>query len=319
MYHCHTPLWPLYAFFHLCHVCLFLSLLIYPLPSSFVCLSLLVFPVYWTETCWYEARLHGHKGTSLWCFWSAARSDMSTAPPRTLQWLIMQYSAGTDNQRCTPTHVPSVNHTSMGTCTMQRDWSPCVGSAHSRVACLLDTREREWDGVCDFPFLALSFSFDSKMDDCNHRSHQWDRVEVYGAARHSHGKPAIRLMCHAAMGTMRCLFVGVGGRLLFRMHFLLSVSLLCSLLMYTTWKLPHKICAVFVNGTEKESVYVSQHRETTVSQYVFSDQYKYVRFHSDYTGFFHLLRELEADFSLHSQRMFLRETSVATQMRLLCL
>lgn len=84
----------------------------------------------------------------------------------------------------------------------------CVGSAHSGVACLPDTREREWDGVCDFPFLALFFfAFDSKMDDCNHRSHQWDRVEVYGAARHSHGKPAVRLMRHAAMGTVCCLFV----------------------------------------------------------------------------------------------------------------
>lgn len=159
-----------------------------------------------------RARSHDHKGTSLWCFWSAARSDMSTAsPPCTLQWLIMQYSAGTDNQRCTPTHVLAVNHTSPGTHTMQRACGPCVGSAHIGVPCLLDTRERERDGVCDFPFLALLFffffAFDSKMDDCNHRSHQWDRVEVYGAVRHSHGKPAFRLMQRAAMGTLCCLFV----------------------------------------------------------------------------------------------------------------
>lgn len=71
----------------------------------------------------------------------------------------MQYSAGTDNQRCTPTHVLAVNHTSPGTHTMQRACGPCVGSAHIGVPCLLDTRERERDGVCDFPFLALLFVF----------------------------------------------------------------------------------------------------------------------------------------------------------------
>lgn len=68
-------------------------------------------------------------------------------------------------------------------------------------------RKRERDGVCDFPFLALFSAFDSKMDDCNHRSHQWDKMEVYGAVRHSHGNPAVRLLRHAAMGTLGCLFV----------------------------------------------------------------------------------------------------------------
>lgn len=158
-----------------------------------------------------RARLHGHKGTSLWCFWSAARSDMSTAsPPCTLQWLIMQHSAGTDNQRCTSPHVLAVNHTSMGTHTMQ---GPVVHVlALLTLGCLVCwTQGSESEMVCVIspflPFFFFFFAFDSKMDDCNHRSHQWDRVEVYGAVRHSHGKPAFRLMQRAAMGTLCCLFV----------------------------------------------------------------------------------------------------------------
>lgn len=56
------------------------------------------------------------------------------------------------------------------------------------------------------PFLP-SFAFDSKMDDCNHKSHQWDKMEVYGAVRHIHGNPPVRLLHHATMGTVCCLFV----------------------------------------------------------------------------------------------------------------
>ncbi len=48
-------------------------------------------------------------------------------------------------------------HTHACTHPMQRACGPCVDSTHSGVACLLDTRERERDGVCDFPFLALFF------------------------------------------------------------------------------------------------------------------------------------------------------------------
>lgn len=127
-------------------------------------------------------------------------------------------------------------------------------------------REREREMVCVIsPFLPF-FAFDSKMDDCNHRSHQWDKMEVYGAARHSHGNPAVRLLHHAAMGTLRCLFVE---------GFVVSYAFsspfsppLWGLLMCRTWKLPHKICVGWARGTEKESVYTSQHSKPTVSQYV---------------------------------------------------
>lgn len=94
LYHCHifhTGLF-VHSFIYALPACFCLPPDVPPPPSSSACFSPLVFPVYWTETCWYEAHLHGHKGTSLWCFWSAARSDMSTAPPCTLQWLIMQYN-----------------------------------------------------------------------------------------------------------------------------------------------------------------------------------------------------------------------------------
>lgn len=57
------------------------------------------------------------------------------------------------------------------------------------------------------PSLPFFFASDSKMDDCNHRNHQWDKMEVYGAARHSHGNPPVRLLRRTAMGTPRCLFV----------------------------------------------------------------------------------------------------------------
>lgn len=57
-------------------------------------------------------------------------------------------------------------------------------ATHSGVACLSDTREQEREMVCaTSPPLPLPlhpppllffffFAFDSKMDDCNHRSHQ---------------------------------------------------------------------------------------------------------------------------------------------------
>lgn len=83
MYHCHIFHSGLFMHPFICAVpaCFCLSPLVRP-PLLLLCLSHspLVFPVYWTETCWYEACLHSHKGTTLWCFWSAARSDMSTAP-----------------------------------------------------------------------------------------------------------------------------------------------------------------------------------------------------------------------------------------------
>jgi len=212
MYHCHIFHCPLNAPFHLCFACLFLSSSWCSPSSSSVCLSSLVFPVYWTETCWYEARLHGHKGTSLWCFWSAARSDMSTAPPCTLQWLIMQYNGQAQTTKDAHPHTCSLcrsynheythteayiqTHTVQVLALLTAGWLVCWARGSEReMVCVI------------YPFLPPFFASDSKMDDCNHRSHQWDRVEVYGAVRHSHGKPAVRLLHRAAMGTLRCLFV----------------------------------------------------------------------------------------------------------------
>lgn len=109
MYHCHIFHSGLLMHPFICALpaCFCLSPDV-PFPSSSVCFSPLVFPVYWTETCWYEARLHGHKGTSLWCFWSAARSDMSTAPPCTLQWLIMQYNGQAQTTKDAHPHMFSL-------------------------------------------------------------------------------------------------------------------------------------------------------------------------------------------------------------------
>lgn len=182
-----------------------------PLHSCFSCLLN-------RDVLMWGPRLCGHKGASLWCFWSAARSDMSTVPQCVLQWLIMQHGAKDAHPLMFPLLI-------IRAWTHMQTWA-CfffglrVGSALGGVALSPDTRERKWDGVCDFfpTFLPFFFAFDSKMDDCNHRSHQWDRAKVYRAGRHSHGKPAVRLMCHAAMGTMHCLFVW--GVLLFHMHFL---------------------------------------------------------------------------------------------------
>ena len=171
----------------------------------------------------------------------------------------------------------SYKHKHTHTHPLQRACVPCVGSSHSGVACLLDTREREGDGVCDFPFLALFFfAFDSKMDDCNHRSHQWDRVEVYGAARHSHGKPAVRLLRRAAMGTLCCLFVW--GFCCFICIFPLSAPPPPPFDVQNMKAFQWNMCKA---EREKESVYVSQHGKPTVSQYVSSNQYKCDRFHSD--------------------------------------
>lgn len=143
------------------------------LPACFclpllLCLSHspLVFPVYWTETCWYEARLHSHEGTTLWCFWSAARSDMSTAPcAHSSDWSCS--IMGSHRQPKMHTHTCSLcrsykhGHTHANTHThpVERACGPCVGSAHSGVACLLDTRERErwcvWFPL-SCPFLPLT-------------------------------------------------------------------------------------------------------------------------------------------------------------------
>lgn len=159
-----------------------------------------------------RARSHDHKGTSLWCFWSAARSDMSTAsPPRvhSSDWSCSIVQAQTTKDA--HPHMFSL------LIIQARAHTQCRGpvvhvSALLTLGCLVCwTQGSESEMVCAIspflPFFFFFFAFDSKMDDCNHRSHQWDRVEVYGAVRHSHGKPAFRLMQRAAMGTLCCLFV----------------------------------------------------------------------------------------------------------------
>lgn len=256
----YIPLWPLYAPFHVLCLPVSVFLLMYPFPSSSssACFSPLVFPVYWTETCWYEARLHGHKGTSLWCFWSAARSDMSTAPPCTLQRLIMQYNGQAQTTKDAHPHMFSLDHISIGTHTYKHSHTlsrrPVVHVLAlltvGWLVCWTQGSEREMVCVIS-PFLSFS-AFDSKMDDCNHRSHQWDRVEVYGAGRHSHGKPAVRLPHCAAMGTLCCLFV---LRFCYFICIFLS-PLLCTAFWSTVHeKLPREICVGCVRGMEKNSIF----------------------------------------------------------------
>lgn len=214
MYHCHTPLWPLYASFHLCYACLFLSLSSStpPPPPLSVCLSPLVFPVYWTETCWYEgplARPQGNK--SLVLLISCKIRHVHRFPPRvhSSDWSCSIVQAQTTKDA--HPHMFSL------LIIQARAHTQCRGpvvhvSALLTLGCLVCwTQGSESEMVCAIspflPFFFFFFAFDSKMDDCNHRSHQWDRVEVYGAVRHSHGKPAFRLMQRAAMGTLCCLFV----------------------------------------------------------------------------------------------------------------
>ena len=115
----YISLWPLYASFHLRYACLFLSfpllpppLLLLPCLSHSSCFSCLLNRdmLIWGPLC--TATREQVSGV----FWSAARSDMSSAPSCTLRCLIMQHNGQAQTtKRCTPTHVHSIDHTSMGT------------------------------------------------------------------------------------------------------------------------------------------------------------------------------------------------------------
>lgn len=148
MYHCHTTR-TLYASF-------FVSRSSHaPSPLLLCCLFRSCFSCLLNRDVLIWGPLSQPQGSkSLVLLISCKIRHVHRSPLCALWWLIMQCGAGTDNQRCSLTHVFPVNHTSTGMYAVE---GLCVGPSHCGVARWLDTREQEWDGACDFPSLGLFF------------------------------------------------------------------------------------------------------------------------------------------------------------------